>query len=180
METVSTPACSRRPTEKDAARFSCLPSNAIARLDQTVRYLPPDALTLFSFGEARDVLSLTAAARQITAFRALHSAPASQSSSFVALRASQAGSTAELAGRAAPHSCRPSPFPSRNHSSRSNDRAEHAGTMLLQMFARFSDQVAAQLAAQSTAQTSVMQRFETLHPTTSPSRSRRPARQPLF
>ena len=46
------------------------------------------------------------------------------------------------------------------------------------MFARVSDQVAAQLAAQSTALTSVMQRFETLHPATPPSRSRRPERQP--
>ena len=47
------------------------------------------------------------------------------------------------------------------------------------MFAQFSGQVIAQLAAQSTALTSVMQRFETLHPATPPSRSRRPARQPI-
>ena len=47
------------------------------------------------------------------------------------------------------------------------------------MFARFSDKVAAQLAAQSTALTAIMQRFETLHPSTPPSRLRRPDRQPI-
>ena len=179
MATVSTPACSRRPTEDDAVRPSRPPSNASADLDQTVRYRPSDALRLFSSREARNVFALTAAARQIAASRAPHSTPASQSSSFVALRPSQAGSTAELAGRVASRSRRPSPSPSRTNFSRSSDRAEHAREVLLQMFARFYDQVAAQLAAQSTELTPVMQRFETLHPATPPSRSRRPARQPL-
>ena len=96
------------------------------------------------------------------------------------LRPSQAGSTSELAGRAAPRPRRPSPSPTR--SSRSSSRAEPEGGVIQQMLARFADQLAAQSAAQSAAQLSalstVMQRFETLHPATSPSRSRRPARQP--
>ena len=184
MATASTPARSRHASQEGAATFSRQPSHPASRaaspqlLNATVRF-PPDAYRLYSYSNARDALSLTAIARQIAAARTQPSASTSQSSSCVALSPSQAGSTAELAGRAAPRSRRPSPSPSRTHSSRSSARAEHAGEVLLQMFARFSDQVAAQLAAQSTALTSVMQRFETLHPATPPSRSRRPACHPI-
>ena len=184
MATASTPARSRHASEEDAATSSHPPNQPASRaaspqlLDATVRF-PPDAYHLYSSSDARDALSLTSIARQIAASRAPHSAPASESSSFVALRPSHTGSTAELADRAAPRSRRPSPYPSRTHSSRSSDRAEHARDVLLQMFARFSDQVAAQLAAQSKPLTSVMQRFETLHPASPPSRSRRPKRQPI-
>ena len=183
MATASTSARSPRASRYAAAPSSHPPNQPPSRdasphLDQTVRYPPADALRLFASKEARDA-SLSAIARQIAASSAPHSAPASQSSLFVALRPSQAGVTAELAGRAALRSRRPSPSPSRTHSSRSSDRAEHAGEVLLQMFARFFDQVAAQLAAQSTALTSVMERFETLHPASPPSRSRRPVRQQI-
>ena len=183
MATVSTPARSRRPTGDNAAISSRPPSRAASpQLNDTVRYPPPDPLHLFSSGGARDAPSLTAFARQIAASRAPHSAPASQGSSFVALRPSQAGSTSELAGRAAPRPRRPSPSPTRTHSSRSSSRAEPAGGVILQLLARLADQLAVQSAAQSAAQLSalstVMQRFETLHPATPPSRSRRPARQP--
>ena len=146
-----------------------------------MRYPPPDALRLFASGEARDAFSLNAVARQITASRAPHSARASQSSSFVALRPSQAGSAVDVATRAAPRSRRASPSP-RTHSSRSRNRAEPVGEVILQTLARFAEQLAAQSAAQSAAQltplSAVMQRFETLHPAT-PSHSRRPARQPI-
>ena len=180
MATASTFACSRHATQEVDAAFSRPVSrNASPQLDRTVRYPPPDPLHLFSSGGARDATSLTPISRQIAASRAPHSAPSSQSSSFVALRSSQAGSTAELAGRAAPRAHRPLPSPSRTHSSRSSDRAEHAGEVLLQMFAQFSGQVTAQLVAHSTALSSVMQRFETLHPPTPPSRSRRPERQQI-
>ena len=151
MATASTPACSRRPTGDDIARPSRPPSNASAQLNATVRYLPPDALRLFASGEARDAFSLTAVARQITASRAPDSAPASQSSSFVALRPSQAGSAADVATRVAPRSRRASPFPTRPHSSRLSNRAEPAGDVFLQMLARFTEQLAAQSAAVSRA-----------------------------
>ena len=183
MATTSTPARSRHATEEDAAIFSRPFSRAASpKLNDTVRYPPPDPLHVFSLGKARDAPSLTAVARQIAASRAPHSAPASQSLSFVALRASQAGSTSELAGRAAPRSRRPSPSPTRTHSSRSSSRAEPGGGVILQTLARFAEQLAAQSAAQSAAQlaalSTVMQRFETLHPATPPRRSRRPERQP--
>ena len=122
---------------------------------------------------------LTTIARQIAAARTTPPAPTSQSSSFVALRASQAGSTSDLAGRAAPRPRHPSPSPSRSHSSRSSSRAEHAGEVLLQMFARLSEQLTAQFSAQSTALTTVMQRFDTLHSATPPRRSRRSGRQEI-
>ena len=130
-------------------------------------------------GKARDFFSLNAAARQIAASRAPHSAPASQaSSSFVALRLSQASFTADLAGRAALRSHRSSPSPTRNHSSRSSNRVEPAGEALLQTLARFADQLAAQSAAQSAAQLSalstIMQRFDMLHPTRTPSQAASP------
>ena len=96
-------------------------------------------------------------------------------SSFVALRPSQAGSTTELAGRAAPRSDRPSYSPLRSHSSRSSTRANHAGEVLLQIFARLSEQ----LSAQSTSLTSVLKRFETLHSATPPRSSCRSARQEI-
>ena len=181
MATASTPARSRQASREVAAKASRLPSQALAHLDQTVRYPPPDALRLFSSGDARDA-SLTAIAQRIAASRGPHSAPASQSSSFVALRHSQAGSAANVAARAAPRSRRASPSPIRTHSSRSSNRAEPVGGVILQTLARFAEQLAAQSAAQSAAQLSalsaVMQRFETLHPATS-SRSRRQARQPI-
>ena len=171
MATASTPARSRHASQEGAASSSRQPSHPASRasspqlFNATVRF-PPEAYHLYSSSGARDALSLTAIARKIAVARTTPSAPTSQSFSFVALCPSQAGSTAELAGRAALRSHRPSPSPSRSHSSRSSDRAEHAKEVLLQMFARCSDQVAAQLAAQSTALTSVMQRFETLHPAT--------------
>ena len=143
-----------------------------------MRYPPPDPLHLFSSGGARDATSLTAIARQIAAARTTLPAPTSQSSSFVALRPSQAGSTTGVADRASPRSHLPSYSPSHSHSSRSSSRAEHAGEVLLQMFAGLSEQLSAKLAAQSSALTSVMQRFEKLHSATPPRRSRRPARQP--
>ena len=183
MATASTPARCRHASREVAANASRPPSQALAHLDQTVRYPPPDTLRLFASGEARDAFSLTAIARRIAASRAPHSATASQSSSsFVALRPSQAGSTTGIADRAALHARRPSPSPTRTHSSRSSSRAELAGVVILQTLARLVDQLAAQSAAHSAAQlaalSTVMQRFETLHPATPPSRSRRPARQP--
>ena len=138
MATASTPARSPRASQEVDAPSSRPPSqqashDASLQLDKTVRYSPPEPLHLVCSGGARDASSLTDIARQITASRAPHSAPSSQSSSFVALRPSQAGSTVELAGRAAPRAHRPSPSPSRTHSSRSSYRAEHAGEVLLQM-----------------------------------------------
>ena len=108
MVTASTPARSRHASREDVATSSRPPSrDASPQLNATVRYPPPDPLHLFSSGGARDGTSLTAIARQITTSRAPHSVPSSQSSSFVALRPSQAGSTAELAGRAPPRPRRP-------------------------------------------------------------------------
>ena len=149
-----------------------------------MRYPPPDPLHLFSSKGAHDAPSLIAVARQIAASRAPHSAPASQSSSsFVALRPSQAGSTTDIADCAALRSRRPSPSPTRTHSSRSSSRAEPAG-VILQMLVRFADQLATQSAAQSVAQlaalTSVKPRFETLHSATPPRRSRHFARQAII
>ena len=152
MATAFTPARSRYASREGAAIISHSPSNASAHFDQTVRYPPPDALRLFSSRGMRDVPSLTAIARRIAAFRAPHSAPASQSSSFVELRPSQAGSTAELAGRAASRSRRPSPSLTRIHSLSSSARAEPVGEVILQTLARLADQLAGQFAAQSAAQ----------------------------
>ena len=172
MASASTSVRSLRASQA-ADAFSS--RTASSQLDQTVRYPPPDALRLFASGEARDVFSLTAATRQIGASRAPHFAPASQasSSSFVALRRSQAGSTADLASRAAPRSHRPSPSLTRTHSSRSSNCAEPAGEALLQTLARFADQLAAQSTAQSAAQLSalsrIMQRFDTLNHARPPS-----------
>ena len=176
MASASTPARSLGASQA-ADAFSSRTTSP--QLDQTVCYPPHDALRLFASREACDVFSLNAAARQIAASRAPHSAPASQASSlFVALRPSQAGSTADLAGRAAPRSHRPSPSLTRTHSSRSSNRAEPAGETLLQTLARFADRLAAQSAAQSAAQLSVlstiMQRFDTLHPARPPSQSASP------
>ena len=180
MATASTPTRSRHATQEVDATSSC-PSSCAAspQLNETVCYPPPDPLHLFSSGGARDAPSLTAIARQIAAARTTPFAPTSQSSSFVALRPSQAGSKTESTGPAAPRSDRPSPFPSRSHSSRSSSRAEHAGEVLLQMFASLSEQLSAQLSAQSTALTTVMQRFETLHSVTPPRRSRHFARKEI-
>ena len=142
MATASTPACSRHASQEVTALSNQPPSRvASPQLNATVRYPPFDPLHLFSSGGARDATSLTAIARQIAASRAPHFVPSSQSSSFVTLRQYQAGSTAELAGCAAPRAHRPSPSPSRSHSSRSSDRAEHDGEVLLQMFAQFFGQV---------------------------------------
>ena len=183
MATASTPARSLSASQEVDAPSSKPPSRVSSpQLNATVRDPPPDPLNLFSSEGARDATSLTAIARQIAASRAPHSASASQSSSFVALRPSQAGSTAELTGRAAPRPRRPSPSPTRTDSSRSRSRAEPVGEVLLQTLAHFTEQLAAQSAAQSAAQLSalstVMQRIETLHIATAPSRLRRPARQP--
>ena len=156
MATASTPARIRHASQESAATSSRQPSHPASRaaspqlLNATVRF-PPDAYRLYSSSDARDALSLIAIERQIAAARTPPSAPTSQSSSFVALRPSQAGSTAELAGRAAPCSRRRSFSPLRTHSSCLSARAEHAGEVLLQMFVRFSDQVAAQLAAVDSA-----------------------------
>ena len=184
MAIASTPARSRHGSQEDAASPNRSPSHPASRvaspqLNATVRFPPSDALRLFSSSGARDAISLAAVARQITSASTTPSASTSQSSLFVALRPSQAGSTCDVADRASPRLRRPSPFPSRTHSSRSSDRAEHAGEVLLQMFAHFSWQVTAQLAAQSTALSSVMQRFETLHTAISPRRSRRLARRQI-
>ena len=175
MATASTLARSRHARRDVDAISSRLPSRAASpQLNDTVSYLPTDPLHLFSSGGARDSPSLTAVAGQIAESRAPHSAPASQSSSFVALRPSQAGSTSELAGRAAPRPRRLSPSPTRTHSSRSSLRVEPVGEVLLQTLAHFAEQLAAKSAAQSAAQlaalSTVMQRFEMLHPATPPSR----------
>ena len=185
MATASSPARSRHASrEVDAPSSRPHSSDASPQLNDTVRYPPPDPLHLFSSGRARDAPILTAFARQIAASRAPHSAPASQSFSFVALRLSHAGSTSELAGRAVPRTRRPSPSSTRTDSSGSSLRVEPVEKVLLQTLAHFTEQLAAQSAAQSAAQlsalTTVMQRSETLHPATPPSRSRRPARQLAF
>ena len=113
MATASTPARRSHASKEDVDAISSRPPSRVAspQLDTTVRYPPPDPLHLFSSGGARDGPSLTAFARQIAASRAPHSAPASQSSSFVAMRPSQAGSTSEFADRAAPRPRRLSPSP---------------------------------------------------------------------
>ena len=114
-------------------------------------------------------------ARQIAAYRALHFAPGWQSSSFVALRQSQSGSSADLAGCRALCSRGPSPSPTRTHSSRSSPRAEPLVEVLLQTLAHFIDQLAVQSVAQSAAHLSalsaVMQRYDTLHPARPPSKT---------
>ena len=102
ITTATTFARSPCASRDAAAPSSHRPSCAVSTLlDQSVRYLPLDALRLFTSCEARDAFSLTAIARKIAVYRAPHSEPASQSSLFVSLRPSQAGSTADLAGRAA-------------------------------------------------------------------------------
>ena len=179
MATASKPARSPRASRNAAAPSRQHPSRAVSPLlDQTVRYPPPDALRLFASGEARDAFLFTAIPRQIAASRVPHSAPASQSSSFVALSPSQTCSYAYVAGRATPRSHRPSPSPTRTHSSRSSPHAEPVKEVLLQKLAHFADQLAAQSAAQSAAQLSalsaVMQSFDTLHPARPPSQTASP------
>ena len=184
MATVSTHARSRHASREVDAITSRPPSSVVSpQLNAMVRYPPPDPLDFFSSGVARDAPSLTAVTRQIAVSRAPHSAPASQSSySFVAVRPSQAGSTTDIADRAALHARRPSLSPTRTNYSHLSSRAEPAGGVIMQVLARFVDQLAAQSTAQSAAQLTAlstgMQRFETLHPATPPSHSRRSARQP--
>ena len=118
MATASTPTRSRRPSRDASAPTSHPPSrSASLQLDHTVRF-PPDALRLYASIEARDLSSMTAAARQITAARTRPAASPPQSSLFAGLRESQAGSPDERANRTAPRFRRPSPSPARTHSSR--------------------------------------------------------------
>ena len=162
MATASTPTRS----QEDAARSSRPPSQASAHLDTTVRFPPPNPLHLFALAEAQELFSHIAAARQITAARALLTAPASQASSFAVLRQSQDGSIVEPAGRAGPRSRRPSPSPTRTNSSRSSARTDPPQKTLAKTVAQLAEQVAAQSAALSV----MMQRLETLQPAHPPNR----------
>ena len=142
MATASTPTRSRCPSrEENANAHPCRTSNRAASpaLNQTVRFPPPDALRLYTSGEARDLSSLTSVARQIAHAHAPFCVPTSQSSSFT-----RVPSRAEHHADGSPHhSRRPSPSPTRTHSSRSSTRVEPAGEAILQALSRFADQLAA-------------------------------------
>ena len=173
MATASTPARSRRPSHEEDATASHQPNcSASPPLDQTVRFPLLDHLHLYTSGEARESISLTAIARQIAAARTPLSAPTSHSSSFVRV----ASSAEQHVQCPSHHSRHLSPSPTQTDTSRSSLRAEPVG-VLLKTLARFADKLAAQSAAQSAAQLSalsaVMQRLETLHPALSPSQLNR-------
>ena len=104
MDSSSTPARSRRPSQVAAASVSRQPSQQPSRaaspqpLDSTVRYSPPDPFRLFS--SQPDPYCFTGIPGEVAGSNAPLSAQTSQSSSFVVLHPPQAGPSSEPAPRA--------------------------------------------------------------------------------
>ena len=119
MATAFTPARSRHASrEVDAPTYQPPSRVASPQLNATVRF-PPDAYHFYSSSDASDSIFLTAAARRIAAVGAPLSAPTPKLPSSAALRQSKNSSPAERSAyRQAHRSRRPSPSPTRTHSSR--------------------------------------------------------------